>query len=89
MLEIARNCREQIEWDLLRAHRRVPVREGVLHARDELGPDRLGGAHRRDLAALGEPAERFLLELADALAGDAQDPADLLERLRLGGAVSP
>ena len=47
----------------------------------------LSGAHRRDLAALGEPAQRFLLELADALARDAEDAADLLERLRLGGAV--
>jgi hypothetical protein len=38
---------------------------------------------RRDLAPLGETAQRFRLELAHPLAGDAEDPPDLLERLRL------
>ena len=37
----------------------------------------------RDLAPLGETAQRLGLELAHALARDAEDASDLLERLRL------
>src|SRR5258707_831146 len=47
----------------------------------------LGNFHRGDLAPLGEPAQRFRLELTDTLARDAENAADLLERLRFPVAV--
>ena len=53
------------------------------HARPPLGLTAADGAERRDLALLGEPRERLRLDLAHALARDAQLAADLLERLRL------
>src|SRR3982751_72025 len=46
-----------------------------------------GGLQRCDLPPLAEPPQRLRLELTDALAGDAHDAADLLERLRIGVAV--
>src|SRR5207237_10145288 len=49
----------------------------------------LRGYRRRDLAPLAEPAQGVSLELADALAGDAEDPPDLLGRLRFVPTVQP
>src|SRR5207253_11164680 len=49
----------------------------------------LSGLERFDLALDGEPLERLRLDLAHALAGQPERPADLLERLRIGVAVHP
>src|ERR671933_159234 len=42
---------------------------------------------RLDLALDGQALERLRFDLADALARHAERAADLLERLRIGGAV--
>ena len=47
----------------------------------------MGGYGRGELAPFGEPSQRLCLELAHTLAGDAENPSDLLERLRLLGPV--
>src|SRR5437588_11561157 len=44
-------------------------------------------AERGDLAALGKMRQRLRLDLPDALARDAERPADLLERLGIAVAV--
>ena len=91
VLEVTRALREQVDWQLLRSCTDgQPLREGVLHALRGARARRLarlGGLQRGDLAPLGEAAQRLRLELADALARDAEDAADLLERLRLLGAA--
>src|SRR5438132_4724495 len=42
-----------------------------------------------DLAPFGEARERLRLDLADAFSRHSDDPADLLERLRIAVAVHP